>query len=41
MANGKGRLIHNDGDFYEGDFLEDKAHGNGKYVHTDGSVFEG
>lgn len=29
MANGKGRLIHSDGDIYEGDWLNDKAHGYG------------
>ena len=27
MANGKGRLIHADGDVYEGDWVNDKAHG--------------
>lgn len=26
MANGKGRLIHCDGDVYEGEWLNDKAH---------------
>jgi len=25
MANGKGRLIHADGDVYEGDWFNDKA----------------
>jgi len=25
MANGKGRLIHADGDVYEGDWVADKA----------------
>jgi len=25
MANGKGRLIHADGDVYEGDWYNDKA----------------
>ncbi len=29
MANGKGRLIHADGDVYEGDWKDDKAHGDG------------
>lgn len=37
MANGKGRLIHHDGDVYEGEWLNDKAHGYGKYTHLDGS----
>ena len=36
MANGKGRLIHADGDVYQGDWLDDKAHGTGFYNHTDG-----
>jgi len=27
MANGKGRLIHADGDIYEGEWKDDKAHG--------------
>ena len=27
MANGKGRLIHADGDVYEGQWKDDKAHG--------------
>jgi hypothetical protein len=36
-----GRLIHADGDVYEGDWLDDKAHGRGFYTHTDGSRYEG
>jgi hypothetical protein len=31
MAHGKGRLINSDGDFYEGEWLNDKAHGFGNY----------
>ena len=30
---GRGRLIHADGDVYEGDWLNDKAHGKGVYIH--------
>lgn len=41
MANGKGRLIHADGDVYEGDWLDDKAHGKGVYKHFDGARYEG
>ena len=50
MANGKGRLIHAglstnyyyiDGDVYEGDWKDDKAHGYGFYNHTDGARYEG
>ena len=40
-ANGKGRLIHGDGDIYEGLWLNDKAHGEGKYIHTDGAIYIG
>ena len=41
MANGKGRLIHADGDVYECDWKEDKAHGSGFYNHTDGAKYVG
>jgi hypothetical protein len=34
-ANGKGRLIHSDGDVYEGDWVNDKAEGYGVYTHMD------
>ena len=33
-ANGKGRLIHSDGDVYEGEWCEDKAEGFGIYEHV-------
>ena len=36
-ANGQGRLIHADGDVYEGDWKNDKAHGFGIYTHMDGA----
>ena len=36
MANGRGRLIHADGDVYEGIWLNDKAHVRGIYIHRDG-----
>jgi hypothetical protein len=41
MANGMGRLIHADGDVYEGEWKEDKAHGKGKYIHMDGAEYDG
>ena len=41
MANGKGRLIHSDGDVYEGEWLNDKAHGKGTYIHMDGAKYTG
>ena len=31
FAQGKGRLIHGDEDFYDGDFIKDKAEGHGCY----------
>jgi hypothetical protein len=39
MANGRGRLIHADGDVYEVFWKDDKAHGKGMYYHTDGAWF--
>ena len=36
-ANGKGRLIHADGDVYNGFWKDDKAHGQGIYSHLDGA----
>ena len=41
MACGYGRLIHSDGDVYEGEWLNDKAHSRGKYLHRDGASYEG
>ena len=40
-ANGKGRLIHSDGDVYEGDWVNDKAEGFGVYTHMDGAQYMG
>ena len=41
MADGKGRLIHAEGDIYIGRWKEDKANGKGKYIHTDGANYDG
>jgi len=41
MANGKGRLIHADGDVYEGEWKDDKAHRKGVYTHMDGAKYDG
>ena len=41
MAHGYGRIIHQDGDIYEGEWKENKAHGKGKYVHLDGAEYIG
>ena len=35
---GKGRLVHSSGDYYEGEWYEDKCEGFGKYVSN---VLEG
>jgi hypothetical protein len=34
-------LIHADGDVYEGNWIEDKAHGYGTYTHLDGAIYKG
>lgn len=41
MANGRGRLIHIDGDIYEGEWVDDKADGKGVYIHKDGASYSG
>jgi hypothetical protein len=41
MANGLGRLIHADGDVYEGEWMNDQAHGKGVYLHQDGASYTG
>lgn len=41
MANGPGRIIHADGEVYEGQFRNDKSHGFGIYLFADGSRYEG
>ncbi len=41
MAEGKGRLIHSDGDVFIGRWKKDKAHGKGKYLHLNGATYYG
>ena len=41
MAEGKGRLIHSDGDVFIGRWTNDKAQGNGTYLHLNGAIYEG
>lgn len=41
MANGQGRLVHAEGDVYEGEWTDDKANGYGVYTHFNGSRYEG
>ena len=38
MARGQGRLIHSDGDSYEGEWYNDMPHGFGKFERHDGKV---
>ena len=39
--NGKGKIVYDDGDSYEGEWKDDKAHGFGVYISHNGSVYEG
>eukprot|EP00913_Durusdinium_trenchii_P009282 g8721.t1 len=39
--SGRGRFVHANGDVYEGQWLDDKAHGSGKFLHSDGSSYIG
>lgn len=41
MANGRGRLIHANGEVYEGEWLNDKANGYGVHTHLDGATYSG
>ncbi len=41
MANGKGRLIHVDGDVYEGDWVDNKAEGKGLFINFSEKYGEG
>lgn len=40
-ANGFGKLIHADGDIYEGNWMNDKANGEGVYLHSNGAKYVG
>jgi hypothetical protein len=37
----KGKLIHADGDIYDGEWKDDKANGFGNYIHVNGAKYEG
>ena len=41
MANGKGRLIHANGDVYEGHWFNNKAHGLGIFIQIYGTRYTG
>ena len=41
MANGYGRFILADGDVFQGDWIDDKAHGEGSYYYAEGATYQG
>ena len=41
MANGYGRFILADGDVFEGNWVDDKAHGLGNYFYAEGATYKG
>jgi len=41
MANGYGRFILADGDVFQGNWVDDKAHGNGNYYYAEGATYKG
>lgn len=38
-ANGKGRVVHGNGDIYDGEWKNGKANGQGLYLHMDGTKY--
>lgn len=41
MMHGQGKLIHADGDTYEGEWAYDMANGTGDYSHSGGGNYRG
>ena len=41
VPDGLGKLVWENGDFYEGQFKNGKRHGTGKRINADGSTFVG
>jgi hypothetical protein len=41
MAKGFGRFILADGDVYQGNWVDDKAHGDGEYFYAEGATYKG
>ena len=41
IPDGKGRMLFENGDVYEGDFVFGKEHGNGVFTWANGDVYEG
>ncbi len=39
--NGLGKLVYDNGDRYEGDFMNDMFHGQGKYNYANGDLYRG
>lgn len=37
----QGKLIHSDGDIYDGEWVDDTACGKGIYIHINGAKYEG
>jgi hypothetical protein len=40
-GKGKGKMIYNNGDMYEGDWKNDKMEGYGKFIYNNGDIYEG
>ncbi len=41
MRNGKGRMIHADGDVYDGDWVNGESEGQGCHTSMDGTQYKG
>jgi hypothetical protein len=40
-GGGRGKMVYDDGSFYEGEFVDDACDGQGTAIYADGDVFEG
>ena len=41
MLHGQGKYYYANGDFYQGEFLNDLPHGQGVYVLANGNIYSG
>ena len=41
VKNGRGYLLHANGDYYHGELKKGKKHGKGKYIRVDGDIYDG
>ena len=41
IRNGKGKMVWESGDIYEGEWLNDEIHGKGKITYANGNIYEG